>query len=342
MQSVSQDFGTFISQHSRSFRAVLKVDGTALDLRVLKFTLHGGSNSDGENFSIGSCISQYVDIDIASEDTWLQNQTFDLYLTGEVQGGSVEEIRMGRFTAEKPETDEGASHVTAYDNMMRLERPFSNSNVTATTTVGSILNAITQKTGISFDTSAISTNVSMVRPEGYTCREVLSYICQLYGGFAVCKRDGSIRIGRYVDASLWIRPDSYWNTFKHNDYPYILSKITCYTGAEDDEGTKVSYTAGSGNAGIYISNPFMTQDRLNVVWNSIGNFQYMPGSVTFLGDPRIDPWDILTVVDLNNNSYKVPCMSLEFEYDGGLTCTVEAMEPLPQRKKMDSEDLMSE
>lgn len=324
MQSVSQDFGTFISQHSRSFRAVLKVDGTALDLRVLKFTLHGGSNSDGENFSIGSCISQYVDIDIASEDTWLQNQTFDLYLTGEVQGGSVEEIRMGRFTAEKPETDEGASHVTAYDNMMRLERPFSNSNVTATTTVGSILNAITQKTGISFDTSSISTNVSMVRPEGYTCREVLSYICQLYGGFAVCKRDGSIRIGRYVDASLWIRPDSYWNTFKHNDYLYILSKITCYTGAEDDEGTKVSYTAGSGNAGIYISNPFMTQDRLNTVWNAIGNFQYMPGSVTFLGDPRIDPWDILTVVDLNDNSYKVPCMSLEFEYDGGLTCTVEA------------------
>lgn len=324
MQSVSQDFGTFISQHSRSFRAILKVDGTALDLHVLKFTLHGGSNSDGENFSIGSCISQYVDIDIAGEDTWLQNQTFDLYLSGEVRAGTVEEIRIGRFTAEKPETDEGTSHVTAYDNMMRLERPFSNSNVTATTTVGSILNAITQKTGISFDTSSISTNVSMVRPEGYTCREVLSYICQLYGGFAVCKRDGSIRIGRYVDASLWIRPDSYWNTFKHNDYPYILSKITCYTGAEDDEGTKVSYTAGSGNAGIYISNPFMTQDRLNVVWNAIGNFQYMPGSVTFLGDPRIDPWDILTVVDLNNNSYKVPCMSLEFEYDGGLTCTVEA------------------
>ena len=325
MQSVSQDFGTFISQHSRSFRAVLKVDGTALDLHVLKFTLHGGSNSDGENFSIGSCISQYVDIDIASEDTWLQNQTFDLYLTGEVQGGSVEEIRMGRFTAEKPETDEGTSHVTAYDNMMRLERPFSNSDTTVNTTVGEILSAITDKTGISFDVSAISsTNVSMVRPEGYTCREVLSYIAQLYGGFAVCKRDGSIRIGRYVDASAPIRPNRYWDTFKRNDYPYILSKITCYTGAEDDEGTKVSYTAGSGNAGIYISNPFMTQDRLNTVWNAIGNFQYMPGSVTFLGDPRIDPWDILTVVDLNNNSYKVPCMSLEFEYDGGLTCTVEA------------------
>ena len=325
MQSVSTAFRTFISQYSRSFRAVLKVDGTALDLHVLKFTLHGGSNSDSNNFSIGSCMSQYVDLDIAGENTWLQNQTFDLYLTAEVSAGTTEEICMGRFTAEKPETDEGTSHVTAYDNMMRLERPFSNSDTTVNTTVASILSAITSKTGISFDTSAISsTNVSMVRPEGYTCREVLSYIAQLYGGFAVCKRDGSIRIGRYVDASTPIRPDRYWDSFKHNDYPYLLTKITCYTGEEDEDGTKVSYTAGSGNAGIFISNPFMTQDRLNTVWNAIGNIQYMPGSVTFLGDPRIDPWDIITVVDLKNTSYKVPCMSIDFEYDGGLTCTVEA------------------
>ena len=325
MQSVSTAFRTFISQYSRSFRAVLKVDGTALDLHVLKFTLHGGSNSDSNNFSIGSCMSQYVDLDIAGENTWLQNQTFDLYLTAEVSAGTTEEICMGRFTAEKPETDEGTSHVTAYDNMMRLERPFSNSDTTVNTTVASILSAITSKTGISFDTSAISsTNVSMVRPEGYTCREVLSYIAQLYGGFAVCKRDGSIRIGRYVDASTPIRPDRYWDSFKHNDYPYLLTKITCYTGEEDEDGAKVSYTAGSGNAGIFISNPFMTQDRLNTVWNAIGNIQYMPGSVTFLGDPRIDPWDIITVVDLKNTSYKVPCMSIDFEYDGGLTCTVEA------------------
>lgn len=43
-----------------------------------------------------------------------------------------------------------------------------------------------------------------------------------------------------------------------------------------------------------------------------------------LGDPRIDVWDIITVEDLSGESYKVPVAKLEWEYDGGLTCSIEA------------------
>lgn len=44
-----------------------------------------------------------------------------------------------------------------------------------------------------------------------------------------------------------------------------------------------------------------------------------------MGDPRLDPWDILTVADLSGNTYKVPIMKLDWEYDGGLTYSVEAV-----------------
>ena len=44
-----------------------------------------------------------------------------------------------------------------------------------------------------------------------------------------------------------------------------------------------------------------------------------------LGDPRLDPWDILTVKDLKGSSYKVPVMKLEREYDGGFTDSIEAV-----------------
>lgn len=50
----------------------------------------------------------------------------------------------------------------------------------------------------------------------------------------------------------------------------------------------------------------------------------MPGTLKMLGDPRIDVWDIITVENLSGESYKVPMMKLEWEYDGGLTYTVEA------------------
>lgn len=51
----------------------------------------------------------------------------------------------------------------------------------------------------------------------------------------------------------------------------------------------------------------------------------MPGTLKMLGDPRLDPWDVLTTEDLSGNTYKVPVMKLEWEYDGGLTYSVEAV-----------------
>lgn len=51
----------------------------------------------------------------------------------------------------------------------------------------------------------------------------------------------------------------------------------------------------------------------------------MPGALKMMGDPRLDSWDVLTVEDLSGNIYKVPVMKLEWEYDGGLTYSVEAV-----------------
>lgn len=53
-------------------------------------------------------------------------------------------------------------------------------------------------------------------------------------------------------------------------------------------------------------------------------FSYMPGTLKMLGDPRLDVWDIITVEDLSGESYKVPVAKLEWEYDGGLTYSIEA------------------
>lgn len=69
----------------------------------------------------------------------------------------------------------------------------------------------------------------------------------------------------------------------------------------------------------------MTQAVLNKILASFKNFSYMPGTLKMLGDPRLDPWDILTVTDLFGNTYKVPIMKLDWEYDGGLTYSVEAV-----------------
>ena len=55
------------------------------------------------------------------------------------------------------------------------------------------------------------------------------------------------------------------------------------------------------------------------------HYTYMPGTVKIMGDPRLDPWDVLTVCDLNGETYKVPVMDMTHEFDGGLITSVEAV-----------------
>lgn len=235
--------------------------------------------------------------------------------------GKTEYIPMGYFTAGKPKKADDQITFTAYDRMMNTERTFS-MNGTTTNTVA-VLKKIAEITGVPIVTTGL-TAISMEVPKGYSCREVLSYAAQLYGAFAVCNRIGQIELHTYVDSAYKIGAGRYWGNFEHNDYAFNVTRMVCATG-ENKNGTSISITAGSGTRSISLSNPFMTQAVLNKILASFKNFSYMPGTLKMLGDPRLDPWDILTVADLSGNTYKVPIMKLDWEYDGGLTYSVEAV-----------------
>ena len=151
MEQVSANLQSYIEQNSRSFTAEIKINDVVQDLHILKFTIHGGSNSEND-YSIGSCVSQYLEMDVAKNTTamFLQDKTFELYLNH-----GTDSILMGVFTAEKPESDERTTHIVAYDNMMKLERPVTWGNVGSTATVTAMLNAITNSTGVWIDTSTL-------------------------------------------------------------------------------------------------------------------------------------------------------------------------------------------
>lgn len=321
MYQSSVAFGNLIQQDSRTFRAQITLGDNSITEGIRSIKINGGSNSE-DDFSLGSAVSQYVEIDIAAPDIQFEGHEFLLEL-GIVVNDSVEEyVPMGYFTAEKPEGDEEQVSIVAYDRMVKTERPCFLSLSDQTNTID-VLKAVGAITGVPVVTEGLA-SISMQKPVGYTCREVLSYVAQLYGGFAVCNRQGQIEIKTYEDHGYTVGTGRYWDTFTHNDLAYSLEKITCYTG-KDESGENISITVGEGMRGISISNPFMTQAALNDVWASLNNYTYMPGNFRFLGDPRIDPWDILTVEDRNGKSYKVPAMKLTQDYDGGLSTEVEAV-----------------
>ena len=316
MYQSTKAFDNLIQQDSRTFKCLLTCDDVSIEnIKSVKFT--GGSEGE-DDFSLGSTVSQYVTI-IMSYAGAIEGKEFLLQIGMDID--SVEEyIPIGYFTAGKPSKNEEQIEFVAYDRMMQTERPFSMSGTTTDTI--SVLKKIKEITKVPVATSGLS-SISIPIPKGYSCRETLSYVAQMYGGFAVCNRQGQIEIHTYEDNKYTVGTGRYWDNFEHNDYPFTIDKLTCYTG-QDKDGNSISISSGSGARTISLSNPFVTQNTLDNVFQKLKGFSYMPGSLKMLGDPRIDVWDIITVEDLSGESYKVSVAKLEWEYDGGLTCSIEA------------------
>ena len=307
MYQSTKAFDNLIRQDSRTFKCLVTYDDVSIEnIKSVKFT--GGSEGE-DDFSLGSTVSQYVTITMSCAGA-IEGKEFLLQIGMDID--SVEEyVPIGYFTAGKPSKNE---------ELMQTERPFSIDGTTTDTI--SILKKIEKITKVPVVTSGLS-SISMSVPKGYSCREVLSYIAQMYAGFAVCNRQGQIEIHTYEDSKYTVGTGRYWGNFEHNDYLFTVDKLTCYTG-QDKDGNSISISSGSGARTISFSNPFMTQGILDSAFQELKSFSYMPGTLKMLGDPRLDVWDIITVEDLGGESYKVPIMKLEWEYDGGLTYSIEA------------------
>ena len=316
MYQSSEAFGTLVQQDSRTFHCLITCDDVTIEnIKSVKFT--GGSEVE-DDFSLGSTVSQYITVTMSCAGA-IEGREMHLQVGLDIDD-LTEWIPIGYFTAGKIQKNEEQIEFTAYDRMIYTERTFS-MNGTTTDTIA-VLKKIEEISKIPVETSGLS-SISMLVPKGYSCREVLSYVAQMYGGFAVCNRQGRIEIRNYEDNTYMVGTGRYWDNFEHNDYLFTVDKLTCYTG-QDKDGNSSSISSGSGARTISFSNPFMSQSVLDSVFQKLKTFSYMPGTLKMLGDPRIDVWDIITVEDLSGESYKVPIMKLEWEYDGGLTYTIEA------------------
>ena len=296
MYQSTAEFGNLVQQDSRTFKCLLTYDKVSIT-KVKSIKLTGGSEAE-DDFSLGSTMSQYIEVTIPDGNLLIEGKEILLQI------GMDDQITF-----------------TAYDRMMNTERTFSMDGTTTNTVA--VLKKIADITGVPVVTSGL-TAISIKVPKGYSCREVLSYVAQLHGAFAVCNRRGQIELHTYVDSNYKVKTSRYWGNFEHNDYAFDVSKFICYTG-QDKNGKRISISSGSGARSVSFSNPFMTQTALNNILASFKSFSYMPGTLKMMGDPCLDPWDILTVADLSGNTYKVPIMKLEWEFDGGLTYSVEAV-----------------
>lgn len=339
MYKTSEKFKNAVYGDSRTFLAKVS-DGThSSNEEILSLKQTSRSVAD-DCISVGGAVSSYVEIKMWDPGFTLDGTELEISI-GMTIDSEPEWVPLGIFTAQKPKSDNGVVTFTAYDRIQtRMSGAFI-SELTYPCDGKTVLAEMAKKTGVPIVTTnlpdgvmipkrAVSTDsivdesgnpvtdTKYVTPfDGYTYREALSYIAQFYGMFATMDRAGNAVFRWYAAADCSISADRYYDDLTLGESVFNVEKIICQAGND-------TLSTGEGTACMQLENPVMTQKRLTAVHQQIKGLEFLPASVSFLGDPRIDVGDIITVTDKAGNAVKIPVMSLVQDYDGGLLTEVQS------------------
>ena len=330
MYEVSAAFAA--AMKNRPYVAKLTLDGNEeiSGNAIQDIVFRGGTNGKQDAFSLGGTVSGSVEISLNKGQVAYTFQDREIKVElGMELGSGTEWLPMGVYYATEPLVDDDLLTVTALDALgTRFEREYetipgfefgTDTGVSST----AFLRALCARRGVTVDVSNLSNFQLKAPPDGFTERQIIGFIAALYGGFANIDRAGILRIRSYSECEAKVTADEYYEGgMEKADYDFSVQWLKCY-----NENTDLTMFVGDLNAeqGIYLQSIWMDYTILNDLLDKLQGFSYRPVTeLSFLGNPLIDPGDIISMEDLAGETIKVPVMNISHEYDGGIITRVTA------------------
>ena len=361
MYQVSEALDKVISGSGRTFYARLNEISDGIQEIV-----QTNFSTPDSYFYVGGAIASKIEVSMFTKSQVFVKGTEVKLEIGAMADGTIEWIPMGYFTIKGQKKDRNLLTFTAYDRLeSKLAKAYKSKITKYPAESKEFLTDISEQTGVEFDTSKLSDSLmidkiltvndqsgekSYKEPfDGFTMQQVVGYIAQLHGTFAICDRNGKVTF-RWYGALTTDRPGkiedttgSYlkdqnlsfiYNTieFLKESHTYLIktnryfddllqSETMCQISGISCDTENDHYESGT-NINTNLSNPVMTQEWLNKVLEKIKDMSYYPVSFSFMGDPRLDVGDVVTIVDAKNNLIDVPVMQHTITFDGGLLSEV--------------------
>lgn len=291
----------------------------------------GGANDKGDKITIGSTVAAMVEIQMEKDQGGVafKGRELTVELGLDLPGG-IEWMLMGTYKVTDVQKDDDSITVKAMDYMAAVldveYEPIPGFDFTDEKGVSSVefLSALCGRRGVQVDLSNIhDLPLCNLSPEGYTERQIIGMLAALYGTFAVFDRTGTLHFRWYTEVDAKVTGDEYYESgMEIADYDFSVQWLKCYVEAMEE-----TLTLGDAGAeqGIYFECQWMTEEQLQVVWEKIRDFSYRPvKELSFFGDPRLDPGDIIALEDCGGGTYSVPVMAISHDYDGGIITDVSA------------------
>lgn len=361
MYQVSEALDKVISGSGRTFYA--RLNGISDGIQEIVQTNFSTPDS---YFYVGGAIASKIEVSMFTKlQEFAKGAEVKLEI-GAMADGTIEWIPMGYFTIKEQKKDRSLLTFTAYDRLeSKLGKAYKSKITKYPAESKEFLTDISEQTGVEFDTSKLSDSLmidkiltvndqsgekSYKEPfDGFTMQQVVGYIAQLHGTFAICDRNGKVtfrwygtlttdhpgKIGdttgsylkdqnlSFIYNTIEFLKESHTYLIKTNRYfdDLLQSETMCQISGISCDTENDHYESGT-NINTNLSNPVMTQEWLNKILEKIKDMSYYPVSFSFMGDPRLDVGDVVTIVDAKNNLIDVPVMQHTITFDGGLLSEV--------------------
>lgn len=170
---------------------------------------------------------------------------------------------------------------------------------------------------------------------GQSMRELVGQMALLAGANARIGRAGELRLCRLTETEARVGPQRYYEsglTVEAEEFTFGALEVTVpgteagEAGLQESERAFTAQLEGESR-GISVTSPWFDQSVFDGVWQAWQGEHWRPAQVTFLGDPRLDPGDVITVTDRAGTDYRVVVMGLSHSFDGGWRTTVSCYAP---------------
>lgn len=213
---------------------------------------------------------------------------------GILVNGKPELLEMGHYIVDEPVSPGISIALTAYDNMILLEKAYV-PGITYPATLGNITKDICAQCGVILESSDFPRNSYVVEsaPENATCREVLAAAAQLAGCFAKARANGRIAIAWYAAASS-LAVDTLRNKS-------ICTDDVTITGITVSKGESTAQAGADGYRLSIIDNILLEESKIqetaNYLASKLVGLSFRPLSVSCQSDPSIEAGDRITIKD---------------------------------------------
>lgn len=340
MQNTSSVYKELIKQSGRTFKAKILCtlsDGSCIELAdkdIMQGSLKISSAVSNEgSFDVGCAIIGELDFEIDNSDGNYNNMSFENaefdvrigLVTAQKYDGTItiEWIKKGLYTAEEITVNGKYISIVAFDYMAKFDKDFADLNLAFPVSLADIMSAICLHCGVAYGSLADFPYASYVVSdegtidESTTCRDMISYVAQIACSYAYIDTSGYLRLGWYTDTDISV------------DEKQKLNGTVTVTGVQMTNALdETVYQLGTMDYCLIMDdNPLVQNESVlkNSAWTErLIGMNLTPFESDVISDPSMEVGDIVTISDIQGNTYRTPITSIVYKLDSKMTISCDA------------------